>query len=146
MPIRFLPGACTRMALLPVAVLALVLGGCNSDEAAAPANHTPASAKLFVNDVDMTANLVLPAGAVTQVEVRYYAMDGDPILGIEAQHFAGLTFTPDTLATPAAVVDQHFFFDVTAQAAPGTGTVMVGYGHDVAADELSFGPFPVTVQ
>jgi hypothetical protein len=124
---------------------AAALSGCGGDETAAPHDHTPASAKLFVNDVDVTANLVLPAGAVTRVVVRFYHDDGDEITGTEAEHFAALTFTAGTLATPAEVVDHHFEFDVTAQAAAGTGTVLVGWGHDAAADDLSFGPFPVTV-
>lgn len=135
----------SRVMLVPLAVGAITLAGCGDDPAApAEAGHTPASAKLFVNNVDVTSNLVLDATETT-VEVRFYASDGDQITGIEDSHYAGLTFTPDTLATPAAVVDEHFFFDVTAQASAGTGSVMVGYGHDVDADELSFGPFPVEV-
>ena len=43
------------------------------------------------------------------------------------------------------LVDNHYAFDVTAQAGAGTGTVLVGWGHEAAADDLSFGPFPVTV-
>jgi len=124
---------------------AVALGGCSSDEAAAPYDHTPASAKLFVNDVDVTANLILPAGAVTRVEVRFYHDDGDEITGTEADHYAALTFTAPALATPAAVVGHHFQFDVTAQAVAGTGTVTVGWGHEPAADDLSFGPTAVTV-
>lgn len=134
------------LALAPVALAAATfLGACSDDEAPTEPSHTPASAKLFVNDVDVTSDLVLTAGAVTRVEVRFYHDDGDPITGIEDGHYAGLTFTPEALATPVMTVDHHFQFDVTAQAAAGTGTVMVGYGHDAAADVLSFGPFPVTV-
>ncbi len=143
--LALLPRRTMTRLLLPCAlVLTVALGACE-EEAAAPADHTPASAQLFVNDVDVSANLVLPAGAVTRVEVRYYAADGDLIEGIEDNHHAALVFTAPTLATTAAVVDFNFQLDVTAQAAPGTGTVMVGYGHEVDADELSFGPFPVTV-
>lgn len=135
----------TRL-LLPSALLAVVsLGACSDDEAAAPHDHTPASAKLFVNDVDVSANLLLEAGAVTRVEVRFYAQDGDEILGTELDHFAALNFTAGTLATPVMLVDNHYAFDVTAQAGAGTGTVLVGWGHEAAADDLSFGPFPVTV-
>ena len=134
-----------RLLLLPVLLLGVTVAACSEDEATAPESHTPASAKLFVNDVDMTADLVLPAGATTAVEVRFYAADGDEITTIEADHYASLTFSPGTIATPVARVDQHFTFDVTAQGSAGTGTVDVGYGHDAAADELTFGPFPVTV-
>jgi len=130
----------------PMLGLALALGACNSDQAAAPAHdHTPASAKLFVNDVDETANLALTAGASTRVVVKFYAADGDEITGIEADHFASMIFTPGALATPVEDPAAHFEFDVTAQATAGTGTVVVGWGHDAAADELSFGPFDVTV-
>ncbi|HEX5005162.1 MAG TPA: hypothetical protein VFV65_07585 [Gemmatimonadales bacterium] len=136
----------TRFALLPLAVVTLSLAGCESDEPAAPESHTPESAKLFVNDVDVSADLLLAAGAMTTVEVRFYDAHGDQITGIEDHHYAGLVFTPTALATAVGQVDAHFFLDVTAQAAAGTGTVMVGYGHDVDADELAFGPFPVTVE
>lgn len=135
----------TRFLVAPVAALTLTIGGCSSDEAAAPHDHTPASAKLFVNNVDVTANLVLPAGAVTRVVVKFYHDDGDEITGTEADHYAALTFTPGALATPVAVVDHHYQFDVTAQASAGVGTVLVGWGHEVAADDLTFGPSPVTV-
>jgi hypothetical protein len=132
--------------VVPMLMLGFALGACSSDEAAAPQeNHTPASAKLFVNDVDETADLTLAAGAVTRVVVTFYAEDGDEITGIEADHYAALTFTPGTLATAVEDPDAHFAFDVTAQGAAGTGTVIVGWGHDAAADDLTFGPFDVTV-
>ena len=135
----------TRL-LLPSALLAVVsLGACSDDEAAAPHDHTPASAKLFVNDGDVSAGLLLEAGAVTPVEVRFYAEDGDEILGTELDHFAALNFTPGALATPVMLVDNHYAFDVTAQAGAGAGTVLVGWGHEATADDLSFGPFPLPV-
>lgn len=134
------------LALAPVALAALaLLGGCGEDEAPTEHSHTPASAKLYVNDVDVSANLLLTAGATTRVEVRFYHDDGDEILGTELDHYAALNFTPGTLATPVILVDNHYAFDVTAQAGAGTGTVLVGWGHEPAADDLSFGPFPVTV-
>lgn len=144
MPVRTAPRFLARLVVPSVLAFAAVLGGCN-EEAAAPHDHTPASAKLFVNDVDVSANLLLDAGAVTRVEVRFYHDDGDEILGTELDHYAALNFTPGALGTPVILVDNHYAFDVTAQAAAGTGTVMVGWGHEVAADDLSFGPFPVTV-
>jgi hypothetical protein len=145
MPVRIAPRPLTRLLLPSVLAVVVTLGGCGEDEAAAPHDHTPASAKLFVNDVDVSADLVLEAGVVTRVEVRFYHDDGDEILGTELDHFAALNFTPGALATPVMLVDNHFAFDVTAQAGAGTGTVLVGWGHEAAADDLSFGPFPVTV-
>ncbi len=146
MQILVVPWAPARLMVIPMLMLSFTLGACSSDEAAAPAHtHTPASAKLFVNDVDETANLTLAAGAATRVVVKFYADDGDEITGIEADHFASMTFVPGTLATAVEDAAAHFEFDVTAQAGPGTGTVVVSWGHDAAADELTFGPFPVTV-
>ena len=81
---------------------------------------------------------------MVRVEVRFIH-DGEVITGIEGEHHAGLTFTPGTLATVASVTDHNFQKDVTGQATPGAGSVSVGYGHDEAADELSFGPFDVIV-
>lgn len=145
MPVRVASRLLTRI-LAPSALLATIaLAGCGEDEAAAPHDHTPASAKLFVNDVDVSTDLLLVAGTVTRVEVRFYHDDGDEILGTELDHYAALTFTPGALGTPVMLVDNHFAFDVTAQAGAGTGTVLVGWGHEAAADDLSFGPFPVTV-
>jgi hypothetical protein len=144
MPVRIASRLLTRFLAPSALAFAAVLGGCN-EEAAAPHDHTPASAKLFVNDVDVSADLLLEAGVVTRVEVRFYHDDGDEILGTELDHFAALNFTPGALATPVMLVDNHYAFDVTAQAAAGTGTVLVGWGHEAVADDLSFGPFPVTV-
>lgn len=133
-------------ALAPLALAAAtLLGACGEGEAPTEHSHTPASAKLFVNDVDVSADLLLEAGTVTRVEVRFYHDDGDEILGTELDHYAALNFTPGTLATPVMLVDNHYAFDVTAQAGAGTGTVLVGWGHEAVADDLSFGPFPVTI-
>jgi len=136
----------TRRSLAAVMFAAVaVLGACSDDEAPTEPGHTPSSAKLFVNDVDVSANLALDAGGTTRVEVRFYDHEGDQIVGIENEHHTALVFTPNTLATTAAVPDSNFKVDVTAQAGAGAGTVMAGYGHDSAADQLTFGPFTVTV-
>ena len=97
-----------------------------------------------MDGADVSAGLILVSGEPVRVEVRFLH-DGAEITGIEEDHHASLTFTPATLATVAAVDGQNFQKDVTGQAQPETGTVMVGYGHDEAADELSFGPIPVSV-
>jgi hypothetical protein len=124
-------------------LVALVLAACGDDETGPEEGHTPDAAALFVNGTDVSDGLVLPAGEVVRVEVRFMH-EGEVITGIEGEHHAGLTFTPASLATVASVADHNFQKDVTGQAA-GTGTVEVGYGHDEAADELSFGPFDVAV-
>jgi len=134
----------TRLLLVPVAALALTVGGCSSNETG-PDVHTPTSAKLLVNGVDETADLLLTAGTTTRVVIKFYDDHGAEMTTIETEHFSTLTFTAAALATPVDVAGHHFQHDVSAQAAAGTGTVMVGFGHDALADEASFGPFPVTV-
>jgi len=119
------------------------VAGCGTEPAAE--DHTPASARLFTTTGEITSNVVLTPGVTTRIEVRFYHDDGDQITDIEAEHYASLTFSPSTLAAVTAVSGHHFQFDVTPVASGATGTVSVGYGHDSAADELSFGPFSVSV-
>jgi hypothetical protein len=135
----------TRSVSRSTAILlaALAFAACGEDETGPEEVHTPDDAALFVNGTDVSDGLVLPAGEVVRVEVRFLH-DGEVITGIEGEHHAGLTFTPGTLASAASVADHNFQKDVTGSA-PGDGTVMVGYGHDEDADELSFGPYDVTV-
>lgn len=125
----------------------LVIAACSDNEAPPDEGHSPSSAALVVdgNPVAEGDPVVLVAGSDVPVEVKFYHDDGDEITGIEETHFASLTFTPSTIASAADVQDQHFHKTVTAGADIGTGTVTVGYGHDEAADELTFGPFTVTV-
>ena len=123
----------------------LTLAACGEDETAPEEGHTPEDAALFVDGAEVTDGLVIPAGETIRVEVRFLDDEGEVITGIDADHHAGLSFTPATLANVARVADHNFQKDVTGQATVGTGTVLVGYGHDEAADELSFGPFPVSV-
>jgi hypothetical protein len=145
MSIRLSRHSLTR--LLVPATFAFALAGCSSNETGpGPDQHDPAYARLYVNGVDETDNLILAAGAVTRVQIRFYLADSTEETTIESTHFSSLTFTPTALATPASVTDHHWQWDVTGQATPGAGTVMVGFGHDALADEKSFGPFPVTVQ
>jgi hypothetical protein len=134
----------TRSAFRSTAILLAALVACGDDETAPEEGHTPDAAALFVNGTDVTGGLVLPAGEPVRVEVRFLH-DGEVITGLEDEHHAGLTFTPATLAAAAGVADHNFQKDVTGQDAPGSGSVMVGYGHDEAAEELSFGPIPVSV-
>jgi hypothetical protein len=136
-----------RLALHSISALfiALPITSCGGDETDPEEGHTPDDAALFVDDVDVSAGLLLPAGETVRVEVRFLDHDGAEIPGIEDEHHTSLTFTPAALATTASVAGQNFQKDVTAQADPAVGDVMVGYGHDEDADELEFGPFPVTV-
>ena len=139
MPLSF------RLRVLPAVALAVALAACSDDETGPEETHTPARAAVFVNDVDMSDNLILPAGEAVRVEVRFYNDEDEQITGIEDEHFASITFTPDDFATVEDVTDEHFQKDVTGGASAGVATFEVGYGHDEAADELSFGPFDATV-
>ncbi|HEU5039250.1 MAG TPA: hypothetical protein VFT84_00415 [Gemmatimonadales bacterium] len=138
MPVPF------RLRLLP-AVLAVALAGCSDDETGPEETHTPHRAAVFVGGIDASQNLLLPAGEAVRVEVRFYNEQDEEITGIDDDHFASLTFTPDDFATVAEVAGEHFQKDVTGGGAIGTGTFVVGYGHDEAADEEAFGPFDATV-
>ena len=131
--------------LTSLLLLAGLVAACG-DEMAPEEDHTPATAKLYIGLNEITPAVGLTQGQTVRIEVRFYAADGDLITGLEDHHFAALTFAPGTLATVVSVTSMPFFFDVTAQASAGTGTVTVGYGHEIDADELSFGPFIVTIQ
>ncbi len=137
----------TRTALpwLSVTVATLILSACGGDESGPEEGHTPADAALFVGGVEVTDNLLMPAGGTLRVEVRFLDDEGEVITGIDDDHHAALTFSPSGLATAASVDGENFQKDVTARAELGAGTVTVGYGHDEDADELSFGPFTATV-
>jgi hypothetical protein len=126
-------------------LLIAALAACDSEETTG-GDHTPADAGLFVAGVEVTAGLTLPAGQTTEVEVRFLDAHGDVIEGIEDHHFAALRFEPASLATTTYATGRHFVLMVTAQATAASGTVSVGYGHAEDADELEFGPIPVTVQ
>jgi hypothetical protein len=129
---------------VPLLIAALAVAGCGGDETGPVEDHTPANAKLFVGGLDASNNLVLPAGQTVRVEVRFVDSTDQVITGIEDAHHTALTFSPEGLATSESVEGLNFQKDVTGGAA-GTGSVMVGYGHDENADELDFGPFDVIV-
>ncbi len=88
----------------------------------------------------------LPSGATTRVDVHYYDVDGADITSdLIADHFSSLTFTPASFATVASVAGVRFEHDVTVDAAAGSASeLLIGWGHDELADELSFGPYAVT--
>ena len=85
----------SRSTAILLAVLALA--ACGDDETAPEEGHAPDDATLFVNGTDVSDGLVLPAGEVVRVEVRFLH-EGEVITGIEGEHHALLTFTPATLA------------------------------------------------
>jgi hypothetical protein len=125
--------------------MTLTFAACGDDETGPEEGHTPESAGLFVDGADVSDGLLLLAGEPVRVEVRFFNDEGEEIAGIDDDHHASLTFTPAPLATVASVAGENFQKDVTGQAEPGLGTVIVGYGHDEDADELTFGPYDVSV-
>lgn len=130
---------------VPILIAALAAAGCGGDETAPPEDHTPSNAALFVGGLDVSSGLVLPAGQTVRVEVRFLDDAGQVITDIEDTHHTALRFSPEGLATVASVDGQNFQKDVTASTTPGAGSLMVGYGHEEAADELEFGPYDVIV-
>jgi hypothetical protein len=137
------PAAFARIATL--ILLTLGLPACGSDESGPEESHSPASAKLFIEGVDVTDALTLTAGQTVRAEVKFYSDEGDEITGIEEEHFSALTFTPVGLVTTADVEGEHFQQDLTPQGTVGAGQYTIGYGHDEDADQLTFGPYEVTV-
>lgn len=134
-----------RFRLLSTALLLTGLTACSNDQTGPDEAHSPADAAVFLDGVDMSQGLFLGAGETVRLEIRFYNRQGQEITGIADDHFAALTFLPAGLATVADVAGEHFRKDVTGGAELGTGTYLIGYGHDEAADELAFGPFDVTV-
>ena len=132
--------------VLPLATLLYGLPACG-DEASPEEGHTPQDARLFLDGVDVSqpGPLTLIAGQTARVELKLFAEDGDEITGIESDHFTSVNIQPAGLATSQAVSGANFQKDLTAGAEPGRGTYTIGYGHDEAADELSFGPYEIVV-
>ena len=138
----------TMRALLAGLFAAAFLAACEGDETG-PSGHAPvAGARLYraSNSVQLTPDVVLDAGDTLRVEVRFVDSTGTVIHGLEDGHYTKLVFAPDTLAEADSVPGMPFFRDLTVSAATGSGTLSIGYGHQPTADQLTFGPFTVTVQ
>ena len=138
----------TLKLLVATVAFAFTLAACSSDEVSG-GHGTPASAKLFLtaSNTELPVPSELPSGTTTRVTVHFFDADGNDISEelIESGHYTSLTFAPASFATAAGVTGQVFQRDVTVYADPGTDAdVVVGYGHDAAADEDSFGPYAVT--
>lgn len=135
--------------LLPVtrwcAAAALVLlSACGEDETQPTESHTPTSYNIVVNDVPQTEPYVLSAGETSRVRIKFFNAAGEDLDDVEAEHFAGLSFNPSSLAVVSRLADHHYQFDVTPPAV-GSGTLQVGFGHSDAADEKVFPAVAVNV-
>lgn len=134
------PKLLLQRALHAAAALIVVaaIPACGGDEATNPDHgHTPASIKLFTStgqELNL-ANVVLPAGQTTRVEVRFFADDGDPITGLEAGHDVALTFSPAALASAAAVATEKF--QAISRRAPQAGQVPSRLAMDMTATPAS---------
>ena len=136
---RHIMGALATMSVIAFAA------ACDEDETTGETGHTPDEAVMTVDGLPVDT-LRLTQTGTTRVVIRFYH-DGELLDDIEVDHHTRLTFTPPTLATDAAVAGANFSRDVTGDAVAGTlGTVMVGYGHDEAADDAEFGPFDVKIE
>jgi hypothetical protein len=87
----------------------------------------------------------LTEGETVTLQFKFYNAAGEDLDHIEGSHFAGLVFTPAALAAPARVTDHNYRFEVSG-GAPGGGSAVVSFGHDEAADEVSFPALTITVE
>jgi len=136
----------TLRLVLATTAFAFTLAACSDTEA--PAGHgTPESVTLFDAETNtaLPEPYTLPTGTTTRIEVVFYDADGADINSeLAAGHFSSLAFDPASFATVTPVAGEKFLYDVLVNADPGvTAAATVGYGHDEAADESSFGPYTV---
>jgi hypothetical protein len=133
------------LSILPLALGIAVVSGCGGDETAPTEDHTPTTYNVLFNEIPVTSPYVFTVGQTVRVRLKLFNAAGDDLDDVEAEHFAGLTFDPSDLVTVARVPGHNYQFDVTGANA-GTGTLVVGFGHDEQADETAFPSAPVTVE
>jgi hypothetical protein len=137
-----------RIGVFGLALAAIAVAGCSSDETVATEDHDPVSVTFSVDGGPPSGDgkLHLPEGQTVTVRATFLNAGGDNLDDIEDTHFSSLTFDPAGIATPTMDPNAHFSHEVVVNAAAATtGTVMVGFGHDAAADEHSLGPIDVVV-
>lgn len=117
------------------------------DEPTADGHSDVAGAAIYRDGVRQPEPLVLTKGADMRLEVRFLNEHGEPIRGLRPDHAASLTFEPSFLATVTDDSDETgFFFDLTVATSGGaSGVLHIGYGHQGATNELTFGPFEVVI-
>ena len=130
--------------LLPLAALTAVVTACSDTEAPPHEDHTPVSYTIQVNDVPVTEPYTFVSGQPVLVRIKFFNAAQEDLDEVESTHFGGLTFDPASRATAVRVADHNYQFDVTG-GVPGTGTLVVSYGHSEQADEHTFEPAAITV-
>jgi hypothetical protein len=131
---------------LPALLLAGVLAACSDDESpSGTEDHTPTTYTVLVNGTETQPPFALVEGQPVTVQLKFFNAEDEDLDIVEDTHFAGLTFSPENLATVTRDPDHNYRFTVTGETV-GIGTVQVSHGHDEAADETTFTPVPVTVE
>jgi hypothetical protein len=134
--------------MLATTAFVFTLAACSDDEAPPEGHGSPESVQLYDGETGtaLPQPYALPSGTTTRVEVVFFDADGENINSeLEPEHFSSLTFDPASFATVTPVAGEKFLYDVLVNADPGaTAAATVGYGHDEAADESTFGPYTVT--
>jgi hypothetical protein len=134
---RFLVG-------LPAALMTVLAAACGSDEPAATDDHTPVTYNVFINTIAAAAPYTFTVGQTARVRLQLLNVAGEDLDDVEAEHFAAISFNPSDLVTIARVPGHNYQFDVTGNTA-GTGTMLVTFGHDEQADEVTLDPAGVIV-
>jgi hypothetical protein len=137
---------CLLARTLPALLLTGTLAACSDNESpSGTEDHTPTTYSVLVNGSEVQPPIVLVEGQAVTVQLKFFNAEDEDLDTVEATHFAGLTFSPENLATVTRDPDHNYRFTVTGETV-GIGTVQVSHGHDEAADETSFTPVPVTVE
>lgn len=135
----------TRRVLgLPLTLVTVLAAACGSDETQAADDHTPTTYNVVINEIAATAPYNFTVGQTVRVRLKLFNVAGEDLDAVEAEHFAAISFNPSDLVTIARVPGHNYQFDVTGNTA-GTGTMLVTYGHDEQADEVTLDPAEVNV-
>jgi hypothetical protein len=126
-------------------VLLALAAACGGSDAPAPAaDHTPTSYHVLFNEIPASPPYTFTVGQKVRVRLKLFNAAGDDLDPVEAEHFAGLSFSPAGLVTVTRVAGHTYQFDVTGVNA-GAGTLQVGFGHDEQAKETTFPTADVNV-
>jgi hypothetical protein len=129
---------------LPFAVLVAIVACSDNESPPVDHDHTPVEYDVLVNGAPASGPYTFTAGQTDRVQIKFFNEAGEDLDEVESSHFGGLIFEPASLATVVRVADHNYQFDVTG-GTPGSGTLVIGFGHEETADEVTFPSEPVTV-